>query len=252
MISAGIDAGHRALKVAILNDGKLIGDSAALTGSESPKRVYKEALAEATKKAVISEDKIESIVATGAGAYILPFKQKRDVFCLVRGVYSIMAGVSNILDIGAMKALAVACKDGQPWKTATNTKCAAGVGMYLELVSDILMVKLEDIGELSLKWKENIEVSSLCAVFAETEIISLIHQKKRLEDILHGVVRALASQVYPLILRVNAGGDIALTGGVARNKGLVTVLKDVTKMNIVAPEQPELVSAIGAALIAAE
>ena len=172
---------------------------------EETATLTREAIAMAAGKAGISFEDIRYTVVTGRGREFVPFATDRlsEAFCLARGIYSLFPNVATVLDIGADKILAVRCQSGRPMKIAINDRCAIGSGRFLETLGSSLGVRLEEMEEMAHRSLEPVEIQSTCAVFAETEIISsLVHLQKKREDILKGALQALASRIYPLLLKV--------------------------------------------------
>ena len=141
---------------------------------------------------------------------------------------------------------------GRLLKIARNDKCASGTGKYLDIVADVLGIRVEEMSDLSIKSKENVEVQSTCAVFAESEVISLLHMKNRPEDIARGALRGLSRRIYSLLLEVDLERDVTLVGGVAHNRGLVIALEELLRYKLQVPPEPQMVVALGAGLIAQE
>lgn len=214
--------------------------------------VAKRSLAEAIEKAGISEKEISHVAMTGIELNGLPLETERmrEPLCLAKGVFWERPSVRTVIDIGAQKYVAIKCKNGVPWKIATNDKCALGTGRYLKMVADLLDVPLEEMGELARVSKQAVEVLSTCAVFAESEIISLIHQKYKPEDISAGVFRGLASRIYGTLLSVGIEENLAIVGGGAKNSGVVRAIEERVHLKIFVPEEPRILTAVGAALIA--
>ena len=201
---------------------------------------------------VLSGESYKYIVATGQGKSRITFADESvpDSICLAQAAYKALPSVHTILDIGAGHALAIKCSKGIATGAVNSDKCAAGTGAYLEIVSSILRIPFDNMGAISLKSTEKIEVNSLCAVFAESEIISLVHSKKKIEDILKGVYRGLALRLYPQLLQVGLEKDIALVGGMAQDIGLRSAVEELLGHNIVFSEDSITIGALGAALVA--
>ena len=133
-----------------------------------------------------------------------------------------------------------------------NDKCAAGTGRFLEMMARTLEISIDELGPISLKSTENIEISSMCSVFAESEVISLIAQNKEIADIAHGIHTAIAKKAISLLKRVGLTGDFMMTGGVAKNPGVVAILEKELNSKLFIYEEPEIVGALGAALYGLE
>ena len=254
MITAGIDAGLQDTKIVIFKDNQVLSQVNVTCGSEPTVVVAERGLRQATESGRISLGDIQYAVVTGSGRAAVPFVQGQAglSLCLAKGAEWISPSIRTVLDIGAQRTLAVKCQGGIPVKIATNDRCAAGSGMYLEMVAKVLEIRMEQMLELSMQSKSAAEVTSTCAVFAESEIISLIHMKKKREDVLKGVLMALARRISPLLTSIGWEQDLAIVGGVAKNAGMVEALKEQLGCDLVVPENPELVAALGAALIAQE
>ena len=254
MISAGIDIGVYAVKVVLLSDNKPIAKCAQPCGKNSADSVVKIVFNGALVEAGVSPKDVNFTVATGTEcrdiSYIDEFASH--AMCLAKGCYEICKSISTIIDIGMLKTLVVRTKAGIPIKVASNANCAACSGIYLDVVSKSLEIEREKMAEISLKSKEAAEVTSTCAVFAESEIISLIHMKKRVEDILMGAFIALARRTHPLLLSVKFEKDIAMVGGVANNMGIVRAMEQQLESPITVPESPEMIAALGAAVLGQE
>ena len=220
-------------------------------GMESTAETAKKALRQAAEKAGIPVNGISNITATGAGSQYIEFTDKKlpEFLCLAMGIDSVLPSTKVLLDLGSRKSLAVKCSRGKAIKLAASSKCAAGTGAYLKMVANIFNINTDEMSELSFKSKENLEIQTTCAVFAESEIISLIHNGARPEDILRGVFRGLAGRIYPQLLELGIEKDVSVTGGYARNKALVAALEETLGFKIIIPENPEIIVALGAALI---
>jgi predicted CoA-substrate-specific enzyme activase len=255
MAIAGIDAGLKNLKILILEEDKIIFDLVHRIGKDSIATATERAMEKATEATGITSDKLEYVVATGTSRYQVPLakEQSPESICLAKGIEFLKPSFAGIvLDIGAHKALAVRCENGMPSNIARSDRCAAGAGEYLEMVADLLAITPADMGELYKKSQNPVEIQSTCTVFAESEIISLLHQKKGTENILKGALMGFASRVYPLLLTAGFPSDIVLVGGVARNKGVIQAIEDQIHQSIVVLDNPNTVGALGAALIASE
>lgn len=254
MITAGIDMGAKTIKVLILKDGKVLAQSIIAGGFETAETA-EQAWQEATAKAGISLQDIENIVATGAGRKEAPHAKAdvTEVGADARGILSLFPSVRTVIDVGAEEGRGIKCTaDGRVMDFAVNEKCAAGAGAFTEAMARALEVKIEEFGPLSLRSQKAIPMNAQCAVFAESEVVSLVHAKTSKEDIARAVHDAVASRITSMVRRVGVDKDVALIGGVAKNPGFVDSLRRALETEILIPQEPEFVGALGAALIAAQ
>lgn len=253
MITAGIDMGAQAVKVIIVSDGKVLAKSMTFTGFE-PLESAKKALDDAIKEAGISRDDIKAIVATGAGRKSITFADRTitEVTADAKGTTSLLPSVRTVIDIGAEEARGISCDaQGKVSDFAKNDKCAAGSGAFVESMSRALEIKVPEMIELSLRSTKEAPINATCAVFAESEVVSLIHSGIEKADIAHAVHDAIASRVSSMVRRIPIEKDVALVGGVANNAAIVDVMKKHLAVDLLVPEDPQFVSALGAALSAA-
>jgi predicted CoA-substrate-specific enzyme activase len=252
MITAGIDVGTETTKVIILSDNEIVSWRVLVGGEEGAITLAKRALDEAAAKAGVNSTDIQKLIATGLGGINIPFVNDREseAMCTARGADWLLPSTRIALDLGAGKSVAVKCYNGRATKVARNDSCASGTGKYLEIVANVLRMGIQEMADLSLRAREYVEVQSTCAVFAESEIISLLHMKKRPEDIVRGALRGLVKRIYPLLLEVGLEKDVTVVGGVARNKGLIRALEELMGFSVFVPPEPQIVAALGAALIA--
>lgn len=250
---AGVDIGSTMTKVVIQNELVLV-PMMGPTGTEYRKLAYK-VMEEALDKANLALDDITYIVATGYGRMSVPFadRQISEISCHARGARSLFPSVRTVIDIGGQDSKAI--KLGAQGKVANfvmNDKCAAGTGRFLEVLADSLGVKLEDLGEISLRSERLVKISSICTVFAEHEVIGHVAEGARIEDVLAGVHDALASRIYFMAERLKIEPDVVLTGGGAKNIGIRKAMEKKLDYPILVPPEPLLTGAIGAALLARE
>ena len=253
MITAGIDMGAQVVKVVILSDGQLLAHSMAPTGFE-PLEAAQKALDDAIKQAGISRDDIKSIVSTGAGRKAVTFADSNitEVTADAKGTTWLQPSIRTIVDIGAEEARGISCDaQGKVLDFAKNDKCAAGSGAFVESMARALEIDVPEMIDLSLKSTKEAPINATCAVFAESEVVSLIHAKVEKADIAHAIHDAIASRVSSMVRRIPVEQDIALIGGVANNAAIVDVMKKHLGADIMVPENPQFVSALGAALSAA-
>ncbi len=253
MISAGIDMGSKTIKVVILKDGEIVGKAIETAGFEGREAAEK-AFASALDQAGIGQDQVANIVSTGAGRKAAPYADKNvtDVTGCVKGAASWFPAVRTVIDVGAEEGRAIRCgENGKVIDFAINEKCAAGAGAFTESMGRALEMKVEDLGKLSLKSTQAIPMNAQCAVFAESEVVSLLHAKTPKEDIARAVHDAIASRIVSLARKVGFEPDVVFVGGVAHNIGFKDSLERALECEVAIPEEPEYVSAYGAALIAA-
>jgi predicted CoA-substrate-specific enzyme activase len=221
-------------------------------GRVSTAQAAQAALNQAAEKADISVKDIDCIIATGTGRQYVSFAHQAvpEFLCLAEGIDILLPSVRILLDLGARKSLAVKCHGGKAMKTALSDKCAAGTGAFLEMLAAILKIDIRQMDDLFFNAKRDLELQSTCAVFAESEMISLVHGGARPEDIVRGVFRGLAGRVYPQLFELGIEKDIAVVGGIAGSKAMIAALEEMVGFKILVPENPQIAGALGAAHMA--
>lgn len=253
MITTGIDVGAKNVKVVIQEDGKILGKGLVLAGLDMEGAI-KGAMDAALKDAGISRDKVEKLYATGAGRKEVTDADDTytEVGADAVGTVYIFPQARTVVDIGAEEGRAIRVdKQGKVVDFAINERCAAGAGAFTEAMARALELPLEQLGPLSLTSTKAVPMNAQCAVFAESEVVSLIHQKTEKQDIARAVHDAMASRITSMARRVGVEPEVALIGGVANNPGFVDSLQRDLELELLIPEDPEFISALGAALLAA-
>lgn len=254
MITAGIDMGSKNIKVVILKDSEIIGKSNVSTGFDQTEAVGK-GFEAAVKDAGIEVSSIEHITATGAGRKAAPGANSdiTEVGADAKGAIFCMGDARTVIDVGAEEGRGIKIdENGKVMDFAVNEKCAAGAGSFAESMSRALEVTLAEFGDMSLKSDKNIPMNAQCTVFAESEVVSLLHAQIPKEDVARAVCDAIASRIAAMVRRVGIEKNVALIGGVSYNVGFVTSLKRALDCDLIIPEEPEYIGALGAAVIAVE
>ncbi len=251
MITAGFDIGAKTIKGVFLKEGSVIAKGIMLAGFDAHEKVvdlYNQLL----ENAGISGDSVKQITSTGSGRKGIAFATHSvtDVTAAARGANFLFPQARTVIDIGAEEGRSIRCDDkGKVIDFAVNEKCAAGAGAFTEAMARALEIQVEQFGELSLKSTQEIPMNAQCTVFAESEVVSLLHAKTPKEDIARSVNDAIASRITSMVRKVGFEQDIVLIGGVAFNTGFIQALKTDLESEIIIPEDPEYVSALGAALL---
>ncbi len=251
---AGIDLGSTVTKVIIIDaDGRICARVIGPTGAEH-RRLANKVMKEALEQADLPFNEISYVIATGYGRVNVPFADREitELTCHARGVVSLFPKVRVAIDIGGQDAKGLQIKAGKLVNFVMNDKCAAGTGRFLEVVADALGMRVEELGDISSKSTNKVKVSSTCTVFAQQEIVSRLSEGVPLEDILAGLHDAIASRVARMVKRLKIEPDVVLTGGVAKNIGMVNAMKENLGCEILVPEDPLLSGALGAALLGKE
>ena len=252
MLVMGVDIGSTASKAVIMEDGiKVIAKSVVPvgTGTRGPRAVLEEVL----KQAGVGLEQIRRTVATGYGRMTFEEadRQVSEVSCHGRGVHFLVPDARTVVDIGGQDAKAILLdENGMLSNFMMNDKCAAGTGRFLEVMARVLDIRVEDMGTLAEQANHAVSISSTCAVFAESEVISRLAGNERPENILAGIHRSVAKKVVSQVLRIGVVPTVAMSGGVAKNQGVVKALSQELGQPVVVPEDCQLAGAIGAALFA--
>ena len=255
IISAGVDVGSVSTQAVIMVDGEIYCYSSMRTGSNSPDSANN-AIDWALEGTGLTLDKIQYAVGTGYGRVNVPFAKRAitEIACHARGANFIYGPeIRTVLDMGGQDCKAIRCDQrGKVTAFLMNDKCAAGTGRGMEVFADLLQVHINDVGKMSLEVdKEPEPVSSTCVIFAKSEAVGLLRKGWPKEKVLAAYCSAMAHRVVTLLLRLGIEEKFAITGGIAKNIGVVKRLED--ELNIKAPEpniDPQLAGAIGAALFA--
>jgi len=251
---SGVDIGSTMTKVVLINTTDRI--LSAIKGPTGPehRQLANEVMKRALEQANLQLDDISHIVATGYGRLNVPFAddQITELSCHARGVSSIFPNVRTAIDIGGQDAKCMKIYNGKLIDFVMNDKCAAGTGRFLEVTAATLGIRLEDMGDISLKSTKKIQLSNLCTIFAQQEVVALLSRAEKVEDIIAGLHYALASRVAVLARRLKIEPDVVLTGGVAKNIGMVKAMKEILGCELLVPEEPLLTGALGAAILAKE
>ncbi|MHA2103895.1 MAG: acyl-CoA dehydratase activase [Candidatus Hodarchaeales archaeon] len=253
MTTIGIDLGAKNTKVVILRNGKILTTVSVLSGFDQ-KASADEAVNIALKKIGMARDEIKYITATGAGMDAITFANDTvtEISANARGISAVFPSVRTVIDIGAEEGRAIRLNEnGKVVDFGINEKCAAGAGAFTEAMARALEVDLEQMGNLSLKSTKAVPMNAQCTIFAESEVVSLIHQKTPKEDIIRAVHDAIADRITSMARRVGIEKEVALVGGVANNIGFVESMTRNLGYDILVPKDPvvpEFISAYGAAL----
>jgi (R)-2-hydroxyacyl-CoA dehydratese activating ATPase len=251
-LTAGIDIGSITAKAAVLRDGELLGTRVILTGYNAEaagRRVFEELLAEL---GLVPQD-IVRIVATGYGRRSISIANKAvtEIMCHAAGARFLDPSIRSLIDIGGQDSKAVVMdENGRVTNFTMNDKCAAGTGRFLEVMARALEADLDEFGALSLRAERPAKISNLCTVFAESEVISLIARGEKRENIIAGIHEAIASRVLAMANRIGLPVPVMMTGGVARNAGVVRALEKAIGMPVVISPYAQVTGAIGAAVFA--
>jgi benzoyl-CoA reductase subunit D len=255
MITVGIDCGAKNTKTVVLKDGDIIGKGSVLTGFDQEKAVN-DSLDQAIKDAGISKDDVDRFGGTGPGKASISMadNEVNDIKAMAKAAHYFFPNSRTVADVGAEEGRAVKIDEkGNVVDFAINEKCAAGAGAFIEAMARALGTSLEEMGPLALKSDKEIPMNAQCAIFAESEVVGLIHAKTEKQDISRAIHDAMASRIVSMIRRVGVNEDVAMLGGVGYNPGFVGAMKrelNLEKINI--PDAPEFGAAVGAALVAAE
>ena len=255
MIVAGCDVGSLSAKAVIMKNGDIVA-SHVIYARPEPEESAQAVMEKALEKVGLTLKDIGYCVGTGYGREAIPFAKstESEIVCHGKGAKWCMPSVYMTIDIGGQDAKAIRMDDdGNITRYAYNDRCASGTGRFIEVMAAAMDVPLEKMGELSAESKNPISLSNQCVVFAETEIISLVNAGKPLPDIVHGLHNALASRVGAMARSIDIQKDVTMTGGVAKNPGMVAALEEAIGVKFVKSKiDPQIMGALGAALLAGE
>jgi predicted CoA-substrate-specific enzyme activase len=250
----GIDIGSASSKGIVLGHQGVMGSFECPSGGDfklTAKKIREELLSQTG----VSTGNISRTVATGYGSKLVDFADdvKPDIVCHAKGISSILPSVRTVIDVGDLYTKVFRIDgNGSVHNFLMSGKCAGGSGRILQVIAKVLRIKVEEIGELSLKSNKRVEFNTGCAVFAESEAISRLSQEVTKEDLLAGIHRALAAQINSLVERLGIEQDVAAVGGGARDAGLVQALKEARGHDVLVPPNPHITAALGGAIIAME
>ncbi|MFI5251313.1 MAG: acyl-CoA dehydratase activase [Bacteroidota bacterium] len=250
---AGIDVGTRLTKCVVydITREKFMGKSTLLTGHNLA-LASEEALRQACLDAKIDPKNVFYVASTGYGRYLVPMRQIQitDISCHAMGARFLFPNCVSVLDVGAQNAKAMHVGEtGRVVKFKMNDKCASGAGRFLERIAKGLELELDQVGTLSLRSKDPQPISSICAVLAESEVINLVTTGYPVEDILMGAQLSISDRIIALLRQVGVDGEIALTGGITRNAGMVKALQQRLGKSMNVHPDSEFAGAMGACLL---
>jgi benzoyl-CoA reductase subunit D len=253
MIVAGIDVGGKNVHIVIKKEGQILGKVSGPSGikkAESVEQLYDEVL----KKVGITRKDVERVIATGSAAKRVAFANGAipDVAADARGVIKQIPTARTVIDVGAEEGRSIKVgADGKVLDFAINEKCAAGTGTFVEAMSRALEVSVDEMSKITLQSTQTLSTNAQCAVFGESEVVSLIHQKTPKPDIARAVMNAIAGRIASVARIVGLEKDVVMVGGMAKNPGFVDSLKKNIEMDVLVPEDPDYMGALGAAEVAA-
>lgn len=254
MAVAGVDMGALATKVVILEGNRILAASTLVTG-EVGEIEARRAMEEALKQAGLKMEDLKAVVSTGTGRKSIPFaqKQRTAMSCHAKGAYFLFPQARTVIDVGAESSTVIRLSaDGKVEDSVGNDKCAAGTGVFLDAMSRMLRVPLEEMGEESLQATGTVSISSMCVIFAESEVISHVHKDPPVprNNILAGIHESIVDRLFGMTQRVGVVPGVVMTGGVSKNIGIVHSMEEKLGVKVLAPADPQIVGALGAALLA--
>jgi predicted CoA-substrate-specific enzyme activase len=256
MITAGCDVGSLTSKAVVMRGDRILG-SAIIRSRTKPEEAASQVLDEALKQAGLTRKDISKCVGTGYGRERIDFVNdtRSEIACHAKGAKWLVPTAKTVIDIGGQDCKAMRLdEDGSVGRFVTNDKCAAGTGRFLEVMANVLHVPIEELGKLSARAKAPVVLASTCTVWAQADVIEYLNAETSIEDIGGGINNAMAGRVASLANAVKVERDVCMTGGVAKNIGVIRALEKLIGQRIVIPRKadPQLAGAIGAALLARE
>ncbi|MBF0225268.1 MAG: 2-hydroxyglutaryl-CoA dehydratase [Desulfobacterales bacterium] len=258
MYYLGIDIGSLSCDAVLIDDTKkIVASSVVPTGAKNIEAI-KRATHEVIEISGILESDIKASVSTGYGRERVSNRIAAitEITCHAKGIKEVFGKIDVLIDIGGQDSKSIRIdSNGRVIDFAMNDKCAAGTGRFLEAMARALQVDIDELSDLDHGSVGNVTLSSMCTVFAESEVVSLIADGVEVKEIVKGLNSAIASRTSSLVKRVAPelkGLSVAMSGGVARNNGVVRALKEVIETNITVYEKPDIIGALGAALFAME
>jgi predicted CoA-substrate-specific enzyme activase len=252
----GIDVGSLATKAVVLKDDGSFAFGVAESGDDA-ERSAREALRLASNGNSVDLTNGWHIVVTGMGGKSITFSQKHKSIntCIARGIYYLNPSIRTVIDVGGESSSALKLNvKGRLSAWENQDKCASGTGIFLQQMSKIMRMSLEEMSQMSFQAKSRAEISNTCAVFAESEVISNVHRvpPTPMPGIVAGIYASMSSRVMAMCKRVGIEQGVAVVGGVAMNKGFIHILEQDLGFKVFVPEAPQMVAALGAAIIAKE
>lgn len=252
MFVCGLDIGAATTKAVILEEGRIVSWCVLPTG-QGVESATDKVMAEVTRKIGIGISNIERLVTTGYGRHAVSFADRAvsEIICHAKGANFVLPSTRTVVDIGGQDSKIIAMDEGgNVTNFAMNDKCAAGTGRFIEVMANVLEVPLADMGNLSLTSTKPSMISSTCTVFAESEVISLRARGEPRENLIAGIHKGIVSRIITMGRGVGFSREVAFTGGVAKNAGVRQFLETGIGLRINVPEEPQIVGALGAALLA--
>jgi len=256
-IAAGVDVGSTQTKAVIMSDNggvKIMARALVDTGA-NVQRAAERAFDTCCRVGGLHASDVGFVVGTGYGRYKIAFgnTQMTEITCHAKGASFLCPGTRTVIDMGGQDSKAISVgANGEVLDFVMNDKCAAGTGRFLANSAEVMGISLDEIGPLSLKAQHPVKMATVCTVFVESDILSYLAQGKMGEDILGGVHIAIAKRTLSLARRLNIEPEITMTGGVARNVGMVRALEEVIGRKMLVSPDAQFIGAVGAALFALE
>jgi predicted CoA-substrate-specific enzyme activase len=247
---AGIDIGSTITK-AVIFEKEIIAKVIGPTGPEQ-RRLANRVMEEVLRLSGLPFESITYIVSTGYGRINVPFadKQVTEISCHARGIAHLIPNARTVIDIGGQDSKAIKIDNsGKPTDFIMNDKCAAGSGRFIEVIADTLGLKLEEMGETSLRSRNPAQISNICTIWAQQEVASRLAEGAPVHDLVAGVHKSLADRVARMVTRIKVEREVVLTGGGAKNSGLTQALSQQLGCNLLVPPEPLITGALGAALL---
>ena len=254
-VYAGIDVGSATAKAVLLDAAGVVRGTSVIASGGNLSDSAQRCLALAANEAGVAPDACNAVVATGYGRERVSARSSAvtEITCHARGALALFPEARSVVDIGGQDSKAIALDErGRVLRFEMNDKCAAGTGRFLEVMARLLEIELDAFGGRALQAAAPVKISSTCTVFAESEVISHLARNENVDDIIGGLCNAIASRVYGLASRARLTAPTIMTGGVARNQGVVKAMEVLLGAPIHTPDTPQIVGAYGAALIARE
>jgi len=253
-VVVGLDMGSVSTKAAVLEDSRIVGYAILPTGF-SPQDSGRSAIIEACRRAGISPKDVVYIVATGYGRINAPFANSRvtEITCHGKGAFYMNNCARTVIDVGGQDSKVISINEkGRVVDFQMNDRCAAGTGRFLEVMMKTLGMNYEEMSHAAINSENPSKISNMCTVFAESEVITLLAKGESRGNIAAGLCNSIAERIATMVKRIGLKEEVIMTGGVAKNRGVVKLLENKLNTKILVPEEPQIIGALGAALEARE